>query len=201
MSIPEALRMVPGIEVSRIDANRWTIASRGFNNYYSNKLLVLMDGRTVYTSLFSGVYWEVQDTVLSDIERIEVIRGPGGTLWGANAVNGVINIVTKKVKDTQGGHLDIIAGTEERAIGSLRYGGKAGEKAWYRVYAKFLKRDSSAAFSGGERPDTMEISRAGGKMELELGGQDSLFIQGDYYDGESGPKISGRCHMTHTLRR
>ncbi len=187
-SIPEALRMVPGLEVSKIDANRWTIASRGFNNYYSNKLLVLVDGRTVYTSLFSGVYWEVQDTVLGDIERIEVIRGPGGTLWGANAVNGVINIVTKRARDTQGGHIDIIAGTEERAIGSLRYGGKAGEKAWYRVYAKYLKRDSSASFSGGERPDTMEISRAGGKMELEVSDRDSLLVQGDYYNGESGAR-------------
>lgn len=102
-SIPEALRMVPGLEVARIDASTWAITCRGFNGRFANKLLVLMDGRSVYTPLFSGVFWDVQDTLLEDLDRIEVIRGPGATLWGANAVNGVINIITKQAKDTQGG--------------------------------------------------------------------------------------------------
>ena len=101
-SIPEALRLVPGLEVARIDENKWAIGSRGFNGRFDNKLLVLIDGRSVYTPLFSGVYWNVQDVMLEDIDRIEVIRGPGATLWGANAVNGVINIITKKAKVTQG---------------------------------------------------------------------------------------------------
>ncbi len=184
-SIPEVLRMVPGMEVSRIDANKWTIGARGFNNYYSNKLLVLMDGRTVYSPLFSGVYWEIQDTVLSDIERIEVIKGPGGTLWGANAVNGIVNIITKNSRDTQGGHLSLIAGTEERTIGEIRYGSNAGEGGSYRVYAKFLKRDNSVDWMENSMPDKMKILRAGGRFDLDLF-ENTFQIQGDCYGGESG---------------
>src|SRR5881628_3028187 len=101
-SIPEGLRLVPGLEVARVDAHNWAISGRGFNDLFANKLLVLMDGRSVYTPLFSGAYWDVQDTLLEDIDRIEVIRGPGSTLWGANAVNGVINIITRPARDTQG---------------------------------------------------------------------------------------------------
>src|SRR6185503_10535480 len=100
-SIPEALRMAPGVQVAQLDASKWAVSARGFNGRFSNKLLVLMDGRTVYTPVFSGVYWDIQDTLLEDIERIEVIRGPGATMWGANAVNGVINIITKPARDTQ----------------------------------------------------------------------------------------------------
>ena len=107
-SIAEALRLAPGVEVAQIDANKWAISIRDFNDRYANKLLVLMDGRTVYTPLYSGVFWEIQDTVLADIERIEVIRGPGATLWGANAVNGVINIITKNSADTQGGQAELV---------------------------------------------------------------------------------------------
>src|SRR5689334_20181355 len=113
-SIPEALRMVPGLQVARIDENKWAIGSRGFNGRFDNKLLVLIDGRSVYTPLFSGVYWNVQDVLVEDVERIEVIRGPGATLWGANAVNGVINIITKSAKNTQGGLVTAEAGSEER---------------------------------------------------------------------------------------
>ena len=100
-SVAELMRMVPGMDVAQVDANTWAISSRGFNDRFANKLLVLIDGRAVYTLTYSGVYWDVQDLVLEDIDRIEVIRGPGGTLWGANAVNGVINIITKKAEDTQ----------------------------------------------------------------------------------------------------
>ncbi|NOZ68792.1 MAG: TonB-dependent receptor plug domain-containing protein, partial [Deferribacteres bacterium] len=110
-SIPEALRLVPGLEVARIDANKWAITSRGFNGRFANKLLVLIDGRSVYTPLFSGVFWQMKDTVLEDVERIEVIRGPGATLWGANAVNGVINIITKNAEETQGGLVSARIGT------------------------------------------------------------------------------------------
>jgi len=129
-SIPEALRMVPGLQVARIDANNWAITSRGFNDRYANKLLVLMDGRSVYTPLYSGVYWDIQDTLLEDIERIEVIRGPGATLWGANAVNGVINIITKRAKETQGVLVTAGTGTEERGFGGVRYGAKIGDDTY-----------------------------------------------------------------------
>src|SRR3989441_2417385 len=114
-SIPEALRLVPGLEVARIDQNKWAIGSRGFNGRFDNKLLVLIDGRSVYTPLFSGVYWNVEDVMLEDVDRIEVIRGPGATLWGANAVDGVINVITKKAKSTQSAVVTAVAGTEERS--------------------------------------------------------------------------------------
>src|SRR2546425_7705707 len=122
--IPEALRMVPGLEVARIDMNKWAISSRGFNGRFANKLLVLIDGRSVYTPLFSGVYWNMQDVLLEDIDRIEVIRGPGATLWGANAVNGVINIITKEAQATQNGLISAEAGNELQGSGGLRYGSK-----------------------------------------------------------------------------
>lgn len=121
-SIPEALRLAPGIQVGRIDANKWAVSSRGFTGQFANKLLVMIDGRSVYSPTFSGVYWDVQDTLLEDIDRIEVIRGPGATVWGANAVNGVINIITRHAGETQGGLLVAGAGNEEKSFASLRYG-------------------------------------------------------------------------------
>ena len=127
-TLPEVLRMVPGLQVARIDANKWAVSSRGFNGFSSNKLLVLMDGRTMYNPLFSGVLWDTQDTMLDDIERIEVIRGPGASLWGANAVNGVINVISKHSADTQGGLLTAGTGTEENGFGSIRYGAKINDR-------------------------------------------------------------------------
>jgi len=126
-TIPDLLRMVPGVQVAQISQSEWAVSSRGFNDRFANKLQVLMDGRTLYTPLFSGVFWDSQDTLFEDIDRIEVIRGPGATLWGANAVNGVINIITKRVKDTQGGLVTAGGGTEERLFGSARYGGTNGK--------------------------------------------------------------------------
>ncbi len=129
-NIPDLLRMAPGVDVARIDANAWAISIRGFNYRYSTKVLVLVDGRTVYNPVFSGVYWDQQDVPLEDIERIEVIRGPGGTVWGANAVNGVINIITRSSQDTQGGLITAGTGSEESASGLVQYGGKAGKKGY-----------------------------------------------------------------------
>ncbi|MBM4053244.1 MAG: hypothetical protein FJ264_00940 [Planctomycetes bacterium] len=149
-TIPELLRMVPGLNVAQIDTNRWAISSRGFNGRFANMLLVMIDGRSVYTPLFSGVYWDVQDTLLEDIERIEIVRGPGGTLWGANAVNGVINIVTKSAKKTQGGLVSGGAGDRERGFGNLRYGGKLGEDVYFRTYAKYFNRDDFDDGNGSE---------------------------------------------------
>src|SRR3954468_23025142 len=132
-NIPDALRLAPGLEVARQDAHTWAISSRGFNDEFANQLLVLIDGRSVYTPLFAGVYWDVQDLPLEDINRIEVIRGPGAALWGANAVNGVINITTKKAQETQGLLVTAGGGNEERGFGTVRYGGQLGEHAFYRV--------------------------------------------------------------------
>ncbi|MBI4397117.1 MAG: TonB-dependent receptor plug domain-containing protein, partial [Elusimicrobia bacterium] len=139
-SIAEALRLVPGMAVGRIDSSGWAVSTRGFNGRYNGKMLVLIDGRSVYTPLFGGVWWDQQDVPLEDVDRIEVIRGPGGTLWGANALNGVINIVTKKARDTQGGLLSASDGIVERGSGQLRYGGRAGN-THYRVYGRWNTRD------------------------------------------------------------
>lgn len=188
-SIPEALRMVPGLDVARIDSNKWAISARGFNSFFANKMLVLIDGRSVYNPLFSGVLWDVQDTVLEDIDRIEVIRGPAGTLWGANAVNGVINIITKKAQDTQGGLVSAGGGTEERGFGQIRYGGKAGEDIYFRVYGKYFNRDNFAAALGSRANDGWHIGRGGFRVDSDLSDKDSLTLQGDYYDGKAGTKI------------
>jgi iron complex outermembrane receptor protein len=183
-SIPELLRMVPGLHVASIDANKWAIASRGFNSRWSNKLLVLMDGRTLYTPLFSGVYWDVQDTPLEDIERIEVIRGPGGTLWGANAVNGVINIITKHSRDTQGLLLSARAGDNEQG-GTLRYGGALGDAGWLRAYAKYDDYGSFPDEEGEKAHDSWDIQQAGFRADWELGHRDELTLQGDLYMGDA----------------
>ncbi|HYC72530.1 MAG TPA: TonB-dependent receptor plug domain-containing protein, partial [Opitutaceae bacterium] len=140
-SLPELLRLVPGMHVARIHGNEWAVTARGFNDQYANKLLVLVDGRSVYTPMFAGVYWNAQDAVLEDVDRIEVIRGPGATLWGANAVNGVINLTTKSARETQGGLVVIEAGTEERPAVSFRQGGQLAPDIYYRAYVKYFDRD------------------------------------------------------------
>ncbi len=183
-SIAEALRMAPGLDVARVDSHTWAVSSRGFNDSFANKLLVLMDGRIVYTPLFSGVYWDVQDTMLEDIDRIEVIRGPGATLWGANAVNGVINVITKSAKDTQGGLAVAGGGTEELGFGALRYGGQLGEKAYYRVYTKYDSRDSSVTPDGETADDRWQMARAGFRMDWEAFSQSAMTLQGDIYGGQ-----------------
>ncbi len=188
--IPELLRMVPGLQVARVDSNKWAISSRGFNDLFSDKLLVMIDGRGVYTSVFAGVYWDVQDTILEDVERIEVIRGPGGTLWGANAVNGVINIITKNARDTQGALLTAGAGTEEPGFGSLRYGEKLGKNAYYRAYAKYDKRKEFSETSGNKGADEWDATRGGFRIDWDISEKSSLTVQGDGYYGETGQRIT-----------
>ena len=126
--LPEVLRMVPGLNVGRVDSSKWAVSTRGFLSRFSNKLLVLIDGRSIYIPCYSGVYWEFQDVMLEDIERVEVIRGPGATLWGANAVNGVINIITKHASETEGGLISLGAGTQEKRFMNVRYGEALGRK-------------------------------------------------------------------------
>ena len=182
-SIPEALRLVPGLEVARVDGHNWAVSSRGFNDLFANKLLVLIDGRSVYTPLFSGVFWDVQDTVMENLDRIEVVRGPGGALWGANAVNGVINIISKSAKQTQGGLVSGGGGTEETAFGSMRYGGKLGENTWYRVFGKYSNRDNSALPNGDDANDRSQLASGGFRLDWEPAAPNRLTVQGGVYGG------------------
>ncbi len=184
-SIPEALRLAPGLDVARVDAHQWAISARGFNDVFANKLLVMMDGRSVYTPLYSGVYWDAQDTLMEDIDRIEVIRGPGATLWGANAVNGVINIVTKDASATQGLLVTGGGGTEELGFGGLRYGGKLGEHAYYRVYGKYFNRDDSKLADGTDANDAWQMGRGGFRVDWQPQDINRLTLQGDFYAGQA----------------
>ena len=185
-SIPEVLRLVPGLQVARIDANKWAVSSRGFNDRFANKLLVLIDGRSVYSPTFSGVRWNAQDLLLQDIERIEVIRGPGATLWGANAVNGVINIITKLAEDTQGALLVGGAGSEEKGFATLRYGAKFGEQTHYRIYAKFFDRDNFVDADGRDTADQWDKHQGGFRVDWKLDDKNTLTIQGDIFDDRTG---------------
>ena len=189
-TIPEALRMVPGVHVARIDASTWAITSRGFNGFFANKLLVLIDGRSVYSPTFSGVNWDVQDTFLEDIERIEVIRGPGATLWGANAVNGVINIITKKTQDTQGGLLTGGSGTEERIFSGFRYGLQLAENVYLRMYTKAFKRDDLVDANGDDAHDDWDGILGGFRMDWEISENNTLALHGDIYDERAHETVS-----------
>src|SRR5213080_4388712 len=151
-SLAEALRLATNLQVAQVDSRQWAISARGFNSTTANKLLVLIDGRTVYTPLYSGVFWDVQDIPLWDVDRIEVISGPGATLWGANAVNGVINIITKRAQDAQGLYVSGGGGTELQGLGGARYGGALGPNVHYRAYGKAFTRDQSMLPDG--RPAT-----------------------------------------------
>ena len=189
-SIPEALRMVPGLQVARIDTNTWAISSRGFNGQIANKLLVLMDGRSVYSPTYSGVYWDVQDTLLDDIERIEVIRGPGATLWGANAVNGVINIITKSANETKGGLIKLGAGNEEKGFAGLRYGTELNKSTHGRLYVKHFVRDASKnLLDGMDWGDDWEALRGGFRLDGNLSERDDWTLQGDVYDNQKKQNV------------
>jgi iron complex outermembrane receptor protein len=183
-NIPDVLRLVPGIEVARIDANKWAITSRGFNSLYARYMLVQIDGRAVYTQFFSGVFWDMQDLVLQDIERIEVVRGPGATVWGANAVNGVINIITKNARDTQGPLVTGGAGTEERGFSAVRYGGQVGNDFHWRAYGKQFERDGG--YFVGEDFDDWRQARGGFRTDWTPTSDDAVTVQGDMFDGDSG---------------
>lgn len=185
-NVPDALRMAPGVEVAQINANSWAISIRGYNDQFSNKLLVLVDGRTVYSPLFAGTYWNAQDTVLEDIDRIEVIRGPGGTVWGANAVNGVINIRTKHSKKTQGGLVSAQGGNYQNG-GSVRYGGDLGENGSYRVYAKGRQNTAYSNDNGQNAHDQWDTGQGGFRADYNLTGKDELSLSGDIQEmGGSG---------------
>ncbi len=188
-TIAEALRMVPGLNVAKRDSNKWAISSRGFNERYSKKLLVQIDGRTVYSPVFAGTYWDVQDVVLADIERIEVIRGPGATVWGANAVNGVINIITKSAKETCGVYAQAGGGTQESGFSTVRVGGCEGDVAW-RAYGKWFERGEGIAI-GGPAQDDWRQKRGGFRTDWTPSPGDTFTLQGDAYAGTSGATFFG----------
>ncbi len=185
-NIPDLLRMVPGMDVSQINANTWAISARGFNARFSNELLVLVDGRPVYTQSFGGVFWDVLDFPLEDIKRIEVIRGPGGSVWGANAVNGVINIIKKKASDTHGGLLVAEASNIGQGFGTVQYGGKAGGNTDYRVYTKYLNEDQLPGSAGNGGGDGWHMLRSGFRTDSVLSSKDTLMLQGDIFTAREG---------------
>jgi len=184
LNLPDVLRMAPGVDVQQIDANAWAISVRGFNSRYSNKVLVLIDGRSVYTPSFSGVFWEQIDMPLVNIERIEVIRGPGATVWGANAVNGVISIITKSAKDTQGGLVSVATGSLLEQQGLVQYGGGAGSSAGYRAFVSTygVRNSAGASFPGN---DHWSRYHAGSRVDWNPSNRDSVMVQGDAFDIEA----------------
>jgi len=188
-SIPEALRMVPGMDVAQISGNQWAVSSRGFNGEFAQDMLVLIDGRTVYTPASSGVFWDSQDVVMEDLDRIEVIRGPGATLWGANAVNGVINIITKSAKETQGGMVATALSTEDQTITTVRYGGELATNLYYRVYAKYSNQPGLESSTGRGTPDDSSLFHGGFRMDYEPPTQNTFTFQGDYYIGNDGREV------------
>jgi iron complex outermembrane receptor protein len=219
-SLPEALRLAPNLQVAQVDTTSWAITARGFNSAspvgtgtgfsvgVADKLLVLMDGRTLYSPLFAGVFWDVQDTLLEDIDRIEVISGPGGALWGANAVNGVINIVTKSAKDTQGVLVSGGGGIQPQDFTGLRYGGTLATNVYFRVYGKYFDRDSTVFPNGTEATNDWRMGQGGFRMDWLPPNGDTVTLQGDGYAGRiqqpnlpdataSGQNILGRwTHLT-----
>lgn len=207
-SLPEALRLASNLQVAQRDSRSWAISARGFNGTSANKLLVLIDGRVVYTPLHAAVFWDVQDTLLEDIDRIEVISGPGAALWGANAVNGVINIITKSAKDSQGVLVTGGGGSELRGAGGMRYGGHVGAGVQFRVYGKYFGRDNSALPVGRDATDDWNMGQAGVRLDWDASPVDRVTVQGDAYDGRiaqpalshiavSGSNVLGR--WSHTL--
>jgi iron complex outermembrane receptor protein len=188
LNIPDLLRMVPGLDVAQINANTWAISSRGFNHQFSDKLLVLIDGRTVFTPSQDGVNWDTQDVPLEDIERIEVIRGPGATVWGSNAVNGVINVITKSATDTQGVLVTAGGGTENRAFGTVQNGGTFGADMSYRVFAKYLDTDNLPGVLG-PASDAWHLLHGGFRLDGHLANDDLVTLQGDIYGGSEGAVI------------
>jgi len=183
--IPEVLRMVPGLDVARIDGNKWAVSSRGFNDRFFGSMLVQIDGRTLYNLVTSGVYWDTVGYPLADVERIEVIRGPGATVWGANAVNGIINIITKSSKDTQGGYISAGGGTEERAFTDFRFGGKIGDHLTYRVYGMWGDHEREFSLTGNPN-DQWREERAGLRLDWQPNQHDTVTLSGDYYHSSAG---------------
>jgi len=206
-SIPDALRLADNLTVAQKTSHSWAISARGFNTDLANKLLVLVDGRSVYTPLYSGVFWDQLDYLLEDVDRIEVVSGPGGTLWGANAVNGIINVISKSAKDTQGFYVESGGGTQLRDFVGVRYGGKLAPNVSFRVYGKFFDRGNQVLPNGNEAQDSWRMGRGGFHIDATPSSRNALTLQGDVYSGDenlsqgrnsrfSGGNILGRWSHT-----
>lgn len=183
-AIPDLLRMVPGFSVAGVDASAWAVSARGFNSFYANKLLVLVDGRSVYTPLFAGVNWDMLGLPLTDIQRIEVVRGPGGSLWGANAVNGVVNIITKSAEATQGGLATASLGGPLGNGGMLRYGGRLGAHARYRVFGRYATAGTNRTVRGFDKADDAGVGQGGIRVDWTQG-IDEVSVQASVQDGQN----------------
>jgi iron complex outermembrane recepter protein len=183
-NIPDALRLFPNLQVAQLNSGGWIIGARGFNTIFSNKLLVMIDGRTVYTPLFGGVIWDIQNVLMEDVDRIEVVSGPGGTLWGANAVNGVINIVTKRSSETQGTYVSASAGNFLRDNFEARYGGKIGAKTHFKVYGMHFDRNPTTLPDGNKNSDAWRLSQGGFRVDIAASSNDEITVQGDFYGGK-----------------
>ncbi|HEU5336467.1 MAG TPA: TonB-dependent receptor [Terriglobales bacterium] len=185
-NLPDALRLAPGVEVAQVSSDAWAVSIRGFNAVHSNKLLVLVDGRSVYSSTFSGVYWNKEDLMLENVDRIEVIRGPGGAIWGSNAVNGVINIITKPAGETAGTVLTVGGGSYERGLAQARYGGAKGGNLEYRIYGKYFNRNSLGGIAGLYEGASWDVTRGGFRADWRPREHDSVMAEGNMYRGQVG---------------
>ncbi len=194
-SIPEALRLAPGVQVAKLGSNRWAISARGFNNALANKLLVLIDGRTIYTPVFSGTYWDDQSTLIEDIDRIEVIRGPGASLYGSNAVNGVINVITKTAEETQG-NLASLTGSYHGGLVEGRHGGQLGSNAFYRAYATYLEAGKTENPNHSSNFDQWNRARTGFRVDTKRIQNNSYTLQGDFYTGDQQGQVNEALPVT-----
>src|SRR6201999_275852 len=185
-NIPDLLRMVPGLDVAQINASTWAISSRGLNGQFSNELLVLLDGRNVYTPSFGGVFWDTVDLPLENIERIEVIRGPGASVWGENAVNGVVNIIRKKAGDTKGGLINAGGGNTDVDFATVQYGNSIKDRVDYRGYVKYFDNHDMRGVGGGGGGDGWHMARAGFRTDSKITESDALVVEGDLYSGREG---------------
>jgi iron complex outermembrane receptor protein len=199
-TVPDALRLAPGLQVASIDSGNWAVSARGFNSQFANKLLVMIDGRTVYSPLFSGVYWDAQQVFLDDVDRIEVIRGPGATVWGANAVNGVINILSKSARETQGALIYGGGGDEHLALGGARYGGKLSEDTYHRIYGSYQLNDDFDLANGRSAHDSWDLAKGGFRVDHYTRNEGHLTWQGDAYGGNLADR-TGDLYGFNTLGR
>lgn len=201
-TLAEALRLADAVDVAQVNGNTWGISTRGFNISTANKLLVLIDGRSTYVPLFGGTFWDVQDAFLADVDRVEVIRGPGGTIWGTNAVNGVVNVISKSTAQTLGSVATLTGGTNGRAIASARYGGHLGETT-FRVYGKYRQRGPQLFAAGGSAEDEVATGQAGFRVDSPATAATRWFVSGLAYRGSIGftDRDDGRTTGGHVIGR